>query len=94
MELDWRETAPPLELELHPLNVVAVMDTLPVAVELYGVHSEDESARNRVSIQWIMYRIQMVSELLKRLDRYSATALRFYFSFLGLFHTFDESTAA
>jgi hypothetical protein len=53
MELDERETAPPLELELHPSNVVAAMERFPVAVELYRAHSEDERARNRVSIQGI-----------------------------------------
>jgi hypothetical protein len=52
MALDARETAPPLELDLHPSNVVAVMETFPVAVELYRVHAEETRARNRVSIQW------------------------------------------
>jgi hypothetical protein len=38
---------------LHPSNVGAVTEMFPAVSELYRVHSEDEKARNRVSIQRI-----------------------------------------
>jgi hypothetical protein len=45
-----RETAPPSELALHPSNVVSLMVTFSVEVELNRLHCAVENATKRASI--------------------------------------------
>jgi hypothetical protein len=60
-----REIAPPSELALHPSNVVSVMMTFSVEVEVDRLHWDAERARMRASMREMRKSVGKIREVHK-----------------------------